>query len=326
VKRLLILSSGADIAGCGNAMKRAFDTQAPNWRVRQVCRRPSPYGYPADLLWYKYAPHYGRIGREVNALFGASKVIHVMEEPEYVTNFPGWQRKTIIVHHLGTYFRKDPEGVSAKAQAIGATEVVDMHELMYLPHLQWLPTPLDLDRLGALRAAVYRPGSTVRIVHAPTKRAVKGTDHILSAIDHLAKRYPIEFDLIEGRPNEECLLRKAQADILVDALSLGPTVNAVESFAMGVPVVCGIKYWTLREPPAELRQRMLADWGTLPFVEATIEDLEDVLERLIRSPELRREWGERGREHAYRFHSQRAVVLRALGIYAKAMERKAAAA
>src|SRR5256885_9029967 len=60
---------------------------------------------------------------------------------------------------------------------------------------------------------------SLRIAHAPSKRAVKGTADVLAAVDSLrARGAPVELDLIEGVPNREARLRYAAADVVIDQL------------------------------------------------------------------------------------------------------------
>lgn len=80
---------------------------------------------------------------------------------------------------------------------------------------------------------------------------------------------------------------------------------------MGIPVIAGVT-----DP--QTRRRMLATFGELPFVEATPETLPTRLAEFVSSEDMRREWGERGRAHVERFHSQRAVVERLETIYRRA--------
>lgn len=305
---VLFVSPGQDTAGCGIAMKRAFDACAPDWSARAICRRPSAWGYAPDILWR----HDDRMmGRRIRDLFRSADVIHAMEDPSVFRWFPN--RAVRVVHHLGTFYRKDPDGVSAACRAAGAAELVDMHDLLLRPGLRWQPTPQDLSGLAVIREREWHPSELVRIAHAPTDRAIKGTERILAVVDRLMQRYPIDLDLIEKEPNAECLRRKARADVLIDALSIGPAVNALESMAMGVPVICGLERLT-SGTSEELRDAMLADWGDLPFLEATADTLEAVVVSLL-DPAVRAEWGRRGCEHAWRYHSPAAVVDRLKGLY-----------
>lgn len=305
---LLILSRGYDTAGTGIALKRAFDACAPRWSARAVRRKASWLGYPADIEWTRQSDAL------VRQLFARADVVHVMQTPGAVSRFPH-PGKRIIVQHHGTYFRENAAAVSAACRAIGADEVAVSHELLILaPQARLLPNVVDTAGLRELRRA-YRPSGRVRIAHAPTDRAVKSTDAFLRATERLSARYPISVDLIERVPWAECLARKSQADILFDQVILGYGLNAIEAWAMGIPVVAGLAN-------TQARAMLIDDLGPVPWIDATEDTIEQALEPLVADAALRAEWGERGQEFAERIHSQRAVVERAISLY----ERTAAAA
>lgn len=306
---VLILSPGSDVGGGGIALKRAFDLHPEfGWTARAVRRRDSLYRYPADIQWVR-----GKPPPEVVRLFRAADVIHVYEMPEIVQLFAGYQRKTIVVHHIGSRYRKDPDGSSARCVAVGAYEAIGSQELFRLAKGGELCIGcVSFETLAPYRAKFYQPSERVRIVHAPTNRNSKSTGPFLAACERLAKRYPIDVDLIWQRPWAECLERKARADILFDQVWYGYGANAIEAWAMGIPVVAGY-----RSP--EARARTLADFGRFPFVEASEETIEQALEPLVADAALREYWGKLGHEFGQRVHSERATVERMVGLYGRAM-------
>jgi len=85
-------------------------------------------------------------------------------------------------------------------------------------------------------------GNQLRIGHAPTNRAAKGSERIIAALKHLARKYPIEIVLIENRPFEEAMRLKAGCDLFIDQIGeLGYGVNSLEALAMGIPVAVELK-------------------------------------------------------------------------------------
>jgi hypothetical protein len=79
----------------------------------------------------------------------------------------------------------------------------------------------------------HPPNSRPLVVHAPTARAIKGTHHVLEALDGL-RREGIEFDLelVEGRTQAEAREIYARADLVIDQIMLGWYGGlAVESMA-----------------------------------------------------------------------------------------------
>lgn len=300
---LVILNAGADTAGCGIGLKRAFDRYAPGWNARAICRDGTYLDYPTDIVWPLGTPQ----PTEVAELVAQADVVHVMDHEYALANHSNVRGKVIVVHHLGTNFRRAPAKVSRFCRRYGAREVTDSLDLAVLGNVPWLPVPADLDAIAPLRDA-YRPPDRIRIAHAPTNRAIKSTGIIERTVLELAQRYPIDFDIIERVSNAECLQRKAQADIFIDELTLGFGLNFLECAAMGIPVVSG-----LADPKA--RTLALGMWGELPWEDATAETLSETVERLVLDPDLRAEVGERGRLHAQRWHSQAAVVSQTLAVY-----------
>jgi glycosyltransferase involved in cell wall biosynthesis len=154
----------------------------------------------------------------------------------------------------------------------------------------------------------------VLIVHAPTNRSVKSTDLFLEAIERLQDEgLPVEVDIIEHRPWRECLERKAKADIYFDQIKLGYGCNALEVWAMGIPVVAGADDRTLDE--------MERRFGQLPFYHATEDTIYDALKELVESPELRERYGQIGQQYVRTHHDYPVVVEQLKGIYARALEK-----
>lgn len=305
--RVLIVSAGPDVAGCGIALKRAFDAVGGEWQARHVRRKDNWLHYPSDVEWRK-----GTDGSGVSALYEWADVIHVMDKP--VNLVP--HHKPVIVQHLGSRYRRDPEGISAACRAMGALEVTD-GDLLLDQRMAYLPITVDIEGLSRLRQRTYRSGR-IRIAHAPTNRELKSTETIIAAVNHLSKRHRIDFDLIERTPWAECLKRKARADIYIDELTLGYGANALECWAMGVPVVSGA------EP--RLYASLVQRFGDVPFVQADEESLERTVEALIVSAELRQVAAQRGRRFVERYHSHQVVVDLATAYYRHVMARQEAAA
>lgn len=311
--KILFLSPTVDTAGLGIGMKRAFDQHGGSWSARHVRCENSWLDYPRDIQWDRSDASQTT---EVMTLWREADVVVLIERPTAREWFPQWPPKPVIVWHLGTWYRRDPGTLHAQCQGIGATEVVDMHDLMRFGVEAWLPDVIDPKPLAAIRGEFYQRSEVVRIAHAPTDRVLKSTDVIVASIERLKSRYPIEFDLIERVPNAECLARKARADLFVDELTLGYGLNALECWSMGISVISGIAN-------PETKARMERDFGELPFANATEDTLDSVLERLVSSPKERRHYASIGMTHVDRFHSPQAVVRKMIEL---ATERLAVAA
>ena len=158
------------------------------------------------------------------------------------------------------------------------------------------------------------PGLVVRVAHAPSKRAVKGTEAVIAAVDALrARGAPVELDLIEGVPNREARLRYAAADVIVDQLKIGwYGMFAIESMALAKPVVVHLD----KESAAETEEAFGLE---LPLVRADEGNLENVLAGLLEVRETLPELGRRSREYVERVHAHTSVAKRVLEIYERVM-------
>lgn len=307
MSNVLFLSPTVDTAGLGIGMKRAFDAHGGEWKARHVRTAGSWLGYDRDIQWQKGNAEDDQLVRD---LWEQADVVQIHEMPFIADLFPKPARK-VVVYHLGTYYRRQPAVVHAQCVKLGATECVDMHDLMRFGVTEWLPDVIDPAPLAALRASRYEPGERVRVMHAPTDRIIKSTAVIEEVMARLSLRKDIpafDFEIIEKTPNAECLARKATADLFIDELTLGYGLNALECWSMGIPVVSGVA-------DRGTEARMRADFGALPFVNANSDTLEEIVAEQLRDADLRRHWGLMGQSHIRRFHSPAAVVQKALEIY-----------
>jgi hypothetical protein len=163
-------------------------------------------------------------------------------------------------------------------------------------------------------AEPVEPGGVMRVAHAPSKRAVKGTEAVIAAVEALrARGAPIELDLIEGVPNREARLRYAVADVIVDQLKIGwYGMFAIESMALAKPIVVHLD----EEAAAETEEAFGLE---LPLVRADEGNLEDVLAGLLEVRETLPELGRRSREYVERVHAHTSVARRVLEIYERVM-------
>ena len=158
------------------------------------------------------------------------------------------------------------------------------------------------------------PGEVLRVAHAPSKRAVKGTEAVLAAVESLRSRgVPVELDLIEGVPNAAARLRYAAADVVIDQLRIGwYGMFAIESMALAKPVVVHLD-------DAAAAETEEAFGLELPLVRADESTLEDVLAGLVEGRAELPGLGRRSREYVERVHSHTVVARRVLEIYERVM-------
>jgi glycosyltransferase involved in cell wall biosynthesis len=159
----------------------------------------------------------------------------------------------------------------------------------------WSPTP-------------YRPlaGRPPVVVHAPSHRGVKGTEHIVAAVARLqAEGVAIDFQLVEGLTNAEARRRYESADLVIDQLLAGWYGGlAVEVMALGKPVVAYLRAEDLAFLPEAMRSE-------LPIVDAEPATIYTVLKRLLGEDESRlAHLGERSRRYVERWHDPLRIAAR----------------
>lgn len=170
----------------------------------------------------------------------------------------------------------------------------------WLPGSEFLPYA-SVDPLLLTPGEPRPEAEEVVVVHAPTNREIKGTRHVLEAIEQLqGEGLAIRLDLIEGVLRTEVLRRLRDADIVVDQL-LGGWYGgfAVEAMALAKPVLCHIREGTPAENPFG---------AALPIVRATPETIVERLRELIADGEARVRIGVASRAFVERRHDPRTVA------------------
>ena len=162
------------------------------------------------------------------------------------------------------------------------------------------------------------PAGVVRVVHAPTHRRAKGTEHVVAAVQQLqADGIRVELRLVEGVTNEQARAMYAEADVVVDQLLAGwYGAFAVEMMSLGKPVVAFIRDEDLVHIPAGMRRE-------LPVISATPDTVADVLRRLVTGERgALLEAGRRGRAYAERWHDPRTIAARLKTAYEEILQSR----
>ncbi|MCH1626280.1 glycosyltransferase [Ferdinandcohnia quinoae] len=143
------------------------------------------------------------------------------------------------------------------------------------------------------------------IIHAPTNREFKGSDHVESAINQLMGKANFKYQILEKMSHEKALATYMNADIIIDQLLCGTYgMFSVEAMAMGKPVVAFIRDDVRSEFPEDL-----------PIVQATPGTIANVLHELVQNPKLRHDLGRAGRQYVENYHSAERVTNDLLQIY-----------
>jgi glycosyltransferase involved in cell wall biosynthesis len=213
-------------------------------------------------------------------------------------------RKKSVMHYLGSDIRgKTPEqlasGRKADAQVVGSYDAI-----RWVPEAEVIPPGVDL---AAIRPEPPSDRPRPLIVHAPSSRRRKGTEHVIAAVDGL----DADLELVEGLRHDEAFERYRAADVVVDQLNAGwYGLFAIEAMALGKPVVTFLH--------EEAARRTEAAFGTpVPIVNASAGTLREALRPLVADAGRRRELGAASRAYVERVHDVERVADRLLDLYAR---------
>lgn len=222
--------------------------------------------------------------------------------------------KKVVMHHWGSDVRMYSQAVklnpfvkvkSLNEDAIKGnlerlakyidTCIVSDYELYeyvkgYYSNLIMIPQVIDLSHFNQVDET--NSNKRITIVHAPTSPEVKGTVHILEAIELLQSNYDFDFKLIQGMAFEEVKKAYAQADIIIDQILIGSYgLCSIENMALGKPVICYISEFMKEKYPKEL-----------PIISANPTNIKDTIEFLLNNRECLDEIGNKSREYAKKYH------------------------
>jgi glycosyltransferase involved in cell wall biosynthesis len=211
--------------------------------------------------------------------------------------------KKSVMHFLGSDIRGKPAEQLDWSRRAGARVVGSYDAIRWVPDAVVIPPGIDLSGIEA-----SPPSDRERpvVLHAPSSRRRKGTEHVVDACEQL----DVELEIVEGLDHREAFERYRNADVVVDQLNAGwYGVFAIEAMALGKPVVTFLH--------DEAVSRTEEAFGLeVPLVRATKETLADALRPLVESPEERRRVGAASRAYVERVHDADAVAARLVDLYA----------
>lgn len=181
--------------------------------------------------------------------------------------------------------------------------VVDNELSTYLPSAKIIPRAIDLAQWEYTEPRIR---DKPLVIHAPSRRLVKGTDYVLKAVEDLkAQGLNFEFYLVEGLSNAEAREVYKEADIVIDQLRIGwYGVLAVEAMALGKTVIA-----YMREDLLNIEQ------DEVPVLNANPNTIKALLEQAIRDRTLREQISLKAREYVERVHCSEAVCRRLIDAY-----------
>jgi glycosyltransferase involved in cell wall biosynthesis len=213
-------------------------------------------------------------------------------------------RKKSVMHYLGSDIRGKTAaqlsyGKKADAEVVGSYDAI-----RWVPEAEVIPPGVDL---GRIEPAPPSDRARPLIVHAPSSRRRKGTEHVIAAVEGL----DADLELVEGLHHDEAFERYRAADIVVDQLNAGwYGLFAIEAMALGKPVVTFLHDEAVRRTEEAFRTQV-------PIVSATAETLREALRPLVADAARRRELGASSRAYVERVHDLETVTDRLLALYAR---------
>jgi glycosyltransferase involved in cell wall biosynthesis len=213
-------------------------------------------------------------------------------------------RKKSVYHFLGSDIRRKPPEELAYTRRADARVVGSYDARRWVPDAEVIPPALDLREFEPVP-----PTDRERpiVIHAPSSRRRKGTEHVLEACAQL----PVDLELVEGVTNDVARQRYRRADIVVEQLNAGwYGVTAIEAMALGKPVLTYLKDDAVRWTEEAFGVRV-------PVVPATKETLVEALRPLVESPAERRRIGAESRAYVERVHDADVIGDRLLALYAR---------
>jgi glycosyltransferase involved in cell wall biosynthesis len=303
---------------------------------------PHPFGYPypIDIVfpsravrWFKGVDRIGAFLRTAEAFevfhyhFGQSLIPGLID-----ARYEKWRGKRIIAEFFGsdvrlpdTEAKRNPyyvnsynESEAVNRKRLQAWADITDGEVVFPDHTFNLFLEPYFDkihvvglRIDCSRYAPFYPNpdiKRVRVIHAPSQQAFKGTVHVERAVESL-KRKGLEFDYIRvsGMAHAEAIKIYKTADIVIDQLCAGAHgAFACEAMALGKPVICYI-----------LPELVAGFPEGFPIINANPDTIESVLEEWIQSPRRLHEVGQQSRAYAERVHDARKIAIDLIKIYKK---------
>ncbi len=222
-------------------------------------------------------------------------------------------RKKSVLHFMGTDIRgRSPAELlyagSADARIVGSYDAI-----RWVPDAVVVPPGIDLREFEPVLAPEReRPV----VVHAPSSRMRKGTEHVIDACREL----DVDLEIVEGLHHTEARERYERADIVVDQLNAGwYGLFAIEAMALGKPVVTALH----EDAVARTEEAFGIE---VPIVNTSKETLVETLRPLVESPAARRRIGAASRQYVEQVHDVARNVDRLVEIYGGVTAKKGASA
>jgi hypothetical protein len=317
-RRRRVLIAPVNYSGQGTAWARALERAETDVSARNMAIDvPGGFSFDADLVVPVGTYHNDRDwqNRQFAAAVRATHVLIEAEEPPFgrlMRRSVAAQARALLDHgvnvaflahgtdarlpsrHMATNpmsYYADPSVYAPRAETLAARNIALVEDsgrpsfvstpdlLLDLPGAAWCPVVVDPDRWAAERAP-RDAGTPLRVAHAPSVAAAKGTALIMPTLELLESEGVIQLELIRGVASSEMPSAFAAADVVLDQFRAGSYgVAACEAMAAGCVVVGSLS----EQVRCEVRARTGMD---VPILEATPATLEDVLRELAADTDL----------------------------------------
>jgi len=174
-----------------------------------------------------------------------------------------------------------------------------------LPRAILIPQVIS-DNPDRIRKKLLYDGETIKIVHAPTDKNIKGTKYIVSIINELIQEgFDISLEIIENKKPIEVASAFKNCHFGIDQLLSGWYGKvSIELMQLGKPVFCYIhdKYFN-------------AFNSEIPIINVNRNTLKTRLKYYLSNTTELQIIGEKGVEFVNKFHSQKSVVDKLIPLY-----------
>ncbi|MGD9036507.1 MAG: hypothetical protein PVF10_08120 [Syntrophobacterales bacterium] len=210
------------------------------------------------------------------------------------------------VCNSGKRDRMRRKGIAKMAKYVRHMWAVNPDLLHFLPKekASFLPYAVILDKSSPKKPTFDK--KKLKVVHAATDRAAKGSDIIIAAMEQVKKTAAskVEFQVIENLPHQQATKVYREADLIIDQVLVGWYGGiAVEVMSMGKPVICRIEEEDLHFIP----KQMAADLKDA-FIQGEETNLKEVILRCIEDREFLQRKSEAGLDYARTWHDPKYVA------------------
>lgn len=193
--------------------------------------------------------------------------------------------------------------IAQMEKKVDVTVVSDYALSIYSPKSKIIPIALDLQKIEFV--GVKTEPHRLKIVHAPSNRLVKGTDHIVKILEKLqSDGVGFELIMVENKSNTEAMEIYKNADLIIDDIMQGPYgILCMEALALGKPVMCHID------------KALASHYSGLPIINVNPRNLYQEVKKILEDVDLRVKLSHEGREYMEVNHDIMKTAQRFIELY-----------